>query len=98
MKEVRKDQRDAKLATTLSELGACLRLAGQLGEAEVLLGRCLQIRETNLGPEHEQVANTLFQLSACLRGAGLLEEAEEMLRRCQAIEKIQIERERFGVG
>lgn len=58
---------------------------GDRAEADKLLRRSLDIKETILGPEHLQVADLLRQLGVSAREAGRLDEAEELLRRCLAI-------------
>ncbi|CAM9154649.1 unnamed protein product, partial [Pylaiella littoralis] len=60
--------------------------AERLGEAEELLRRALEIRETKLGAD-VQVAFTLHSLGQCVRQAGRLGEAEELFRRALEIKE-----------
>lgn len=81
---------DGQGANTLYRLGAYVRGAGQLGEAEELMRRCLEIKEAKLGPDDLQVASTLCRLGEDVRDAGRLEEAGELLTRCLRIEEAKL--------
>src|SRR4051812_47495971 len=52
-------QRDARLGASLNNLANAYRLQRRFVDAEPLYRRSLAIRESTLGPEHEQVGETL---------------------------------------
>ena len=72
-------------ATTLHELGVCLRKDGWHDEAEILW-RALVIRRAKLGEHDIQVAYTLHEVGVCLRDSRRNGEAEQVLRQTLAIE------------
>ncbi|CAM9624682.1 unnamed protein product, partial [Ectocarpus sp. 6 AP-2014] len=82
---------DLKVAGTLHDLGICVREAGRPDEAEEALRRCLEIKETRLGPKDAvQVASTLHDLGVCILAAGRIEEAERLLKRCLQVRETKL--------
>ncbi len=67
-------------------------------EVEIMLRRCLEIREAKLGQDNEKVNNTLYRLVECIGGAGRLAEAEDLLRRRLEIEETKLGRSHLKVA
>ncbi len=76
---------DARLATSLNELGLVYSAQDKYAEAEPLFRRALAIREKALGPDHADVARTLNNLAALHRLQNQPAEAEPLIRRALGI-------------
>ena len=77
---------DARVATSLMELGQTNAAQKRYGEAEPLYRRALAIREKVLGPDHLDVAKTLSSLASLFyRVQNYPERAEPLLKRALAI-------------
>lgn len=78
---------DARLATSLNNLGEALRARGRFDEAEALFQRSLALREQRLGPDHPHVASCLNNLGVLYAEHGRPTDAEALLGRALAIQR-----------
>ena len=78
---------DARLASSINNLGVLHRKLGQPAQAEPLLREAVAMRRQVLGPRHADVAITLVELSRALVDQGQALEAESASREALAIRK-----------
>lgn len=64
-----------------------MRKAGRNREAETLLRRTRDIKDTIFGADSVEVAYTLQELGVCSQAAGRIREAEVYLRRALAVQE-----------
>ncbi|KAJ6002315.1 Tetratricopeptide-like helical [Penicillium canescens] len=64
-----------------SRVGGSLLGDGRYNEAKILLVKCLEVRQNNLGPEHPDTLASVHHLGSLLDRQGKYEDAEAMHRR-----------------
>ncbi len=98
IKQAKLGPEDVQVAAALHDLGACIREAGRLDEADGVLRRCLEIREAKMGQDDVHVAGALHDLGVCSREAGRSGEAEGFFRRCLDIKEAKFGRQDIEVA
>lgn len=71
------------LATSIRELGVIDWVEGKASAARAKWERALEIRERELGPEHEDTAQVLYNLASAAKAQGDFEAAEDYNQRCE---------------
>ncbi|MBX9693244.1 MAG: tetratricopeptide repeat protein [Cyanobacteria bacterium] len=77
--------KDNRLATSLNNLGNCLRAQGKFEEADTVYQRAITAKEQSDGPFHEGLVSILDNYARMLRAAGREKEAEKQERRSRGI-------------
>ncbi|MEM9003554.1 MAG: tetratricopeptide repeat protein [Cyanobacteria bacterium P01_F01_bin.86] len=84
------DAESPLLASLYMELGAAYKATVQYAEAASAYEQAVQLRETQLGPEHPSTAMSLNNLALLYRSMGRYDEAEPLYVRSLAIKEAQL--------
>jgi tetratricopeptide (TPR) repeat protein len=76
------------IAGSLENIAICLKLKGNLMEAEAMYRRAIQIMEKIFGLNHPQLINCLEGIGAVLEKIGNLEDANLFFKRVQSISEV----------
>ncbi len=89
---------DVRVAETLGDLAAVLRLQGRYADAEPRVKRSLQIREQAYGPHYPLVAASLNNLALVYRAQGCNADASSLFRRALEIREAALGQNHPDVG
>jgi tetratricopeptide (TPR) repeat protein len=79
------DAKDPRLASTLNNLGNCLRNQGKYPDAEQCYKRALEVRQKAIGPLHMDLVPIYENYAKMLRAAGREAEGNKMEQHARAI-------------